>query len=137
MSNKSPSTRQKIALQAMANGATLKEAGELAGYATPQNRYDAMKRLADRIGPLMDRLGLTEEYIVKSLKEAMQANRTELAQYKGEFTDIAEVPDNPTRIKAIEAAARIRRMFPEREVEDGDKSTVAVQIITNVKLDKP
>jgi hypothetical protein len=130
-------TKQKIALAGMAQGMKQKDAGALAGYSSPQNAHDGLKRLADRLGPLLDEVGLTERYILTKLRESTVANKLELAQRNGQFTDIAEVPDNATRIKAIESAARIRRMFPERDSDENDKSTVAVQIITNVQLDKP
>lgn len=127
--------RTAIAL-GIAKGMPPSAAAKVVGMSR-QNGRATFKAVVQNLLPLMDEIGLTDRYILEQLKETTQADRVELAQYKGQFTDIATVPDNPTRVKALETAAKIRRMYPEREQEEDSASTVAVQIITNVKLDEP
>lgn len=131
------STRQKLLLAAMVDGAKQKDAGALVGYPSPQATNNAVARMADRVAAIFDKVGLTEEYIAAKIKESTVAERTETAQRNGEFTDLLVLPDNPVRLKALETAARLRRMFPQSDNEDDNKPTVAVQIVTNVQLDKP
>jgi transcriptional regulator with XRE-family HTH domain len=125
--------QQRAAMAGLAQGLSDAEVAARAGYETEQGAR--LERFQAKLALLADKVGLTEEYILRELLKNTRADKTELAQCNGHFTDIAEVPDNPTRMKALDSAAKMRGMFA---VDEGDRrATVQVQIITNVQLDNP
>lgn len=96
------SLRQRLLLHGVSSGLSVSEAGEAAGYPSRQNAHDAYRRLRDRLPELMDGEGLGIRQTLKRLKAKMDATKLELASYRGTITDMVEVDDNPTQLKAIE-----------------------------------
>ncbi len=103
--------RQRLLVQGVAEGKSLSEAGQDAGYRSIQNAADSFSALRDRLAGVMDNVGLTEQAIAERLRDQMYATRTVVATAFGAITDSMEVADNQAIGKAIETAAKIRRMI--------------------------
>jgi predicted 3-demethylubiquinone-9 3-methyltransferase (glyoxalase superfamily) len=55
---------------------------------------------------LMDKLGVTNEAIIRPIKEALKAKETKFAIFEGKFTDKKIVIDHSTRMRASELAGK-------------------------------
>lgn len=63
------------------------------------------------IAAILEEHGLGRAIILSKLARQLDANDMVLAQWNGEFTDIAEVPANPSRNKAIELACKLHGLI--------------------------
>ena len=76
---------------------------------------DARKRILEADA----QAGITDQYLAAKRRELLEAQKIELAQKDGEFTDWFAVPDNPTRVRALELTHRVRGEMPKEEADGG------------------
>jgi hypothetical protein len=116
--------KQERLLEALPKSASVSEAGEKAGYAYAQDSHRALKSIAERAPEVLDRIGLTIEHVAeKCLKPLLEANRTEFFASDGIVFDKKEVPDNGTRIRAIDVWAKLRGAYATQKLQlSGDVS---------------
>src|SRR5689334_13428555 len=91
----------------VAEGETTLAAGNAAGYKGDDGPYQAMRQIREKILPLMEDAGLDIRSALRRLRDKFDATRLEIATYKGAITDVLEVPDNPTQMKAIETTLNL------------------------------
>ena len=70
---------------------------------------------ADSPEQILNRAGLTKDYIAEKLREGTAATEVKLATFEGKFTDRLDVPDNSARYRNIELAAKIHGMLPTEQ----------------------
>lgn len=98
------------------------EAARRAGYSDrnlAQSGHQALKAIRLRMPELMDDLGLTERALIeKHLVPLLSAESTKYFQNKGKVSDKRSVPDNDTRLKALEMSFKLRGAYaPEDPAE--------------------
>jgi len=63
---------------------------------------------------LLNAQGLTDDFANKILMEGLEAEKIELATFRGKFCDERVIPDKPTRGKYLEIFHRLRGNFIDR-----------------------
>jgi len=100
--------RQVALTKNLISGSTMTDAARKAGYSEnnlAQSGHQALKAIRLRMPELMDDLGLTERTLLeKHLVPLLSANITKYFQHQGKVTDKRTVPDNDTRLRALETA---------------------------------
>ena len=108
--------RQLKVIQARAEGKTLKESGEAAGYSpknAAQSAYQALAGLHGRMAALLDEAGLGEKVGIENyLKPALDAEQTIFAQTDGKFTDRRDLINWSTRMRALDMLFKLHGSYP-------------------------
>ena len=132
---KNPSVKERRFLKAYFEGKPLAKCAKYAGSKAKDK--DSLKvighRLLMNINLSMEETltlcGLTDEVLAKKLQEGLEANRLYLASWRGKFLDEREVPDVPTRLKAVELIGRMQGLFIDRhELIGKDGGDIVLQI---------
>ena len=77
----------------------------------------------------MDDLGLTERTLLeKHLVPLLSANITKYFQHQGKVTDKRTVPDNDTRLRALETALELRGSYSSAPPEEAAQRGMTVII---------
>ena len=133
MRKKRQLTPRQVALtNNLLSGATMTEAARRARYSDrnlAQSGHQALKAIRLRMPELMDDLGLTERALIeKHLVPLLSAKSTKYFQSKGKVTDKRSVPDNDTRLKALDLSFKLRGAYtpkdPAAEAQFGVKVIV-------------
>jgi hypothetical protein len=115
------------------SGSTITEAARRAGYSEKnlaQSGHQALKAIRLRMPELMDDAGLTERTLIeKYLVPVLSAKNTKYFQYRGKVTDKRTVPDNDTRLRALETALKLRVSYSSAPQEDAAQTGVKVIVI--------
>lgn len=72
--------------------------------------------------------GLTDEALMETIKEGSKAKKPFVATWEGKITDIKELDDHPTRLKAAELIGRMKGVFIDRQEltgKDGGDITIS------------
>lgn len=112
-------TRRKLLLSGIADGLSISDAGRSVGM-SPRNAWDAYEQVKEQLPSILDANGVTVDAIARKLADQLNATKTLVATQDGRFSDTIEVADNAAIGKAIETAARIRRML------DSDKGSINI-----------
>jgi len=71
-------------------------------------------KIKNEIQRLKEGAGLTDEFIFQRIREGLDSNY--IASYKGR-AKLTDIPDQATRHKYIDLAAKLRDMFPSQKIE--------------------
>jgi hypothetical protein len=111
-------------------GRNLTQSAMAAGYSDRrpgQSGWQALKNIQLKVPEFLDQYGLTDEALIeKHLKPLLNATQVKHFQHNGEVTDSRRVPDNGTRIKALDMAFRLHGSYSSRKMEEAEKKTVQV-----------
>jgi hypothetical protein len=110
--------KQSKLLQALPTSDSVAEAGEKAGYAHRQDAHRALKTIAERTPEVLERLGLTIEYVAdKCLRPLLEAKETKFWADKGIVMETREVVAQDIRLRAIEVWAKLAGAFTAQRVQ--------------------
>jgi len=117
--------RQRIVLDKLLSGAGETEACEAAGYTTKS----PIATIQSKLGNLMDRLGLTDEYLVKDkLIPLLNATETKAQLSGGTFVYSEPLTAHDIRLRALDMALKLKRAYPQRD-EATEVRDITVQVI--------
>lgn len=95
------------------------EAAVAAGYSAKnarQSGYQALQQILAKAPEVMSKLGLTLESVIdKHLRPLLDASAVKIVQRKGRFTDWVELPDNATRLHAVQTVLKLHGAYPSEE----------------------
>lgn len=110
--------KQSKLLKELPTSASVSEAGEKAGYYDRQTAHRALKGIAERAPEVLERLGLTIEYVAdKCLRPLLEAKETKFWADKGIVMETREVDALDVRLRAIEVWARLMGAFTAQKVQ--------------------
>jgi hypothetical protein len=94
-----------------------RELGIAVNTVTAILRESELERIQKDSSPeqVLNRAGLTKDFIAEKLREGTAATEVKLATFEGKFTDRLDVPDNSARYRNIELAAKIHGMLPTEQ----------------------
>ncbi|HSB70444.1 MAG TPA: hypothetical protein VLT62_14045 [Candidatus Methylomirabilis sp.] len=109
----------------LVTGATREAALRKAGYskATSKHSGEILKspNVQRALVIALETVGVTHELVGQTIKDAMLANKVELARSEGQITDERAYPDYPTRLRAAELAAEVLEGYRRKyEVAGGE-----------------
>jgi len=103
--------RQALFVKSLASGGTITQAARNAGYSgknLAQSGHQVLKTIQSKMPEVMDEAGLgARELIEKYLVPLLHATTTKFFSYKGRITDWVTVPDNHTRLMAVDMVLRL------------------------------
>jgi hypothetical protein len=109
--------KQSRLVKALPTSKTVAEAGQQAGYSCRQATHQALKGISERAPEVLERLGLTYEYVIdKCLRPLLEANEIKFFQREGFVTDERAVPDGDIRIRAIDIWAKLRGAYSTQKL---------------------
>ena len=122
--------RQLKVIQARAEGKTLKESGEAAGYSpknAAQSAYQALAGLHGRMAALLDEAGLGEKVGIENyLKPALDAQQTIYAQKDGKFKDKRTLVAWHPRLRALDMLFKLHGSYPPLDPKEAAQYGVRV-----------
>jgi Terminase small subunit len=109
------------------------EAALIAGYSPKnpgQSGHQALKSIAKKMPDFMDDLGLSIKVIIeKHLTPLLNAWTKKFAMKDGKFTDSVDIPDNATRLLALDAAFRLHGAYPAKGEAAKDVTGMRVVVL--------
>jgi hypothetical protein len=103
-------------VKALAKTSNVSEAGRMAGYGTAQSAHRAVRRIQTKVPELMERMGLTDEYLLKKcLKPGLKAKETKFFADKGIVMDKKEVIAWGPRRDFLDMAFRLKGLYISKE----------------------
>ena len=128
--------RQAIFTSSLLGCATITEAARNAGYSEKnlaQSGHQALEVLRSKMPELMGEMGLTAQMLIeKYLVPLLSATTAKLFQYKGKITDCVIVPDNHTRLLALDMVFRLTGAYATRA-----STTAAGPGVKVIEIDVP
>jgi hypothetical protein len=122
--------RQLKVIEARAQGKTLKESGEAAGYSpknAAQSAYQALAGLRGRMAALLDEAALGKKVGIENyLKPALDAQQTIYAQKDGKFKDKRTLVAWSPRLTALRMLFDLHGSFPPRDPKEAAQYGVRV-----------
>ena len=76
--------------------------------------WHMLTRINPSLREIQEMNGVTDQSLTETLKDGLQAKKTELAIFKGKICDTIELTDHSNRLKALEIAHRLRGQFIEK-----------------------
>jgi hypothetical protein len=103
--------KDKKMIKSILEGNTTRQAMRDAGYkgATLTHQSRKIRELAPTIIALMDKAGLSDEFMVKKLKSGFEADRPVVVDKA-----INDYPDHPTRHKYLETGLKLRNHLKDK-----------------------
>jgi hypothetical protein len=124
--------KQRSLVSNLAEGRNLTQSALAAGYSGKcpgQAGWQALESIRLKLPELLDQHGLSDQALIeKHLKPLLNATEVKHFQHNGEVTDSRRVPDNPTRLKALDMVFRLHGSYVYRTKEDAEKKTVQVMV---------
>ena len=80
--------------------------------------------------------GITEEYLAEKLKEGLNAKKKYFASFRGGIVESKPFDDQPTRMKAVEIAGRMKGLFVDKLELTGKNSGDIALMITGPGKEK-
>lgn len=120
--------KQKKLVKALTKANSVAEAGRMAGYGTRESTHRALKSVQEKMPEIMDRFGLTDEYLVEHcLKPGLTAMETKFFQKDGLVMEEKDVIAWGTRRDFLDMAFKVKGVY---KVPDyvGDAGNHAAQI---------
>jgi hypothetical protein len=122
--------RERAFVRSLANGNSVTRAALDAGYSAKnpgQSGWQALANIRHKVPELLNQHGLTDQALIeKHLKPLLNATEVKHFQHNGEVTDSRRVPDNATRLKALDMAFRLHGSYASRTKEEAEKKAVQV-----------
>ena len=132
--NRELTVKQKKLVKGIAEGKTKRQAAIDAGY-SPDNPEAASVSASQQLKKpnvreafleAMDKAGITNDTVSQVLKDGLVANRVISAipgtEANGGTVDFVDVPDHPTRLKAVKIAVDILGVEAAKQVNVRDQS---------------
>ena len=133
-SGKKLSVRERKVVKAKVKGKTNEAALLEAGYAATTARHKGsqkIKELQPAITALMDKMGLTDKYLLSTLKEELEAEETKFFQHEGKVTDERNAVCHDARLNALDKAFKLKGSYATEKLEG--KLDVTFSLITDDK----
>jgi hypothetical protein len=103
-------------VKALAKTSNVSEAGRMAGYTKAQAAHHALRNIQKKVPEIMDRIGLTDEYLLKEcLKPGLTALETKFFADKGVVLDQKEVIAWGARRDFLDMACKLKGLYMTRE----------------------
>ena len=132
------SHKQQKLIKALPKAASVSEAGRIAGYSVAPSAHRALKAIERRMPEILDRHGLTEDYLVeKCLKPGLKANETKFFAHEGIVTDSRTVVAWGERRAYLDMANRLRGSYPKEGAPNGSGITINLGIWPHSDAVKP
>ena len=129
--------KQKKLVEALPKSSSVAEAGEKAGYAYRQDAHRALKGIAERAPEVLERLGLTIEYVAdKCLRPLLGANKTELIVSNGIVMSREEVPAPDIRLRAIDTWAKLMGAYTAQKLQLSGDLSLDFNHVSDDELDR-
>lgn len=110
------SVKQHKLVRALKNADSVAEAGRVAGYNTRQSANRAFHAVSEKMPEVMDRLGLTNEYLVdKCLRPLLHAKETKFFAHEGKVVDKVQVEALGIRDSALDKAFKLRGAYAKTD----------------------
>lgn len=121
--------QQKLAIAMIANpGASNNELAKSAGYKVAEGSKTGhlQKQIAGKLSATLREFGIFEHHLARVASDALQATKTvivkmatrnDLGLVIKEDIEYHEVPDHPTRLKAMEVLCKLGNYFPAAKVQ--------------------
>lgn len=114
---------------ALGDGKTLREAAEIAGYASAQSAWNALKSIRKDAPMILDMMNLSLPRAFRKLGDQLEAKETKFFQEKGIVTDQRDVQAHEIQQNAAIQIARLHNAYPSRS-EEGNAGTQVLNKIT-------
>lgn len=99
-----PGSKRSIFLNSILRGASMSEALEASGYKSPVTGKLIMHEYAPKIAELMDRKGLTDERLLETLEEGLNANKPIVVGH----SEVIEYADHAVRHRFMETGLKLK-----------------------------
>lgn len=121
-----------ISLSAMLAGSQAKDTASL---------YETGKKWLEKSGlsvkDLQEMNGITDQHLVNKLKDGLDATKKYYGSWQGEIVESEPYDDQPTRLKALELAHRLRgELIDRKELSGKDGGDLILQVSPRVPGDK-
>ncbi len=131
-----PTVKERRFLKAYIEGKSLAECARYAG--SKGKDKDSLKVIGHRmltdINPSMDEIlelnGLTNHLIAAKTLEGLEADRVEVATFRGQIGDVQAFPDYSTRAKYLDILAKLKGRYIEKKELTGKDGGDITLIIT-------
>jgi hypothetical protein len=134
---KNLTVRQSKLLQELPKSNSVAEAGEKAGYAYRQDAHRALKTIAERTPEVLERLGLTIEYVAdKCLRPLLAAEETKFFASDGIVMTEKQVAALDVRLRAIEVWAKLAGAYTAQKVQLSGDLTLDLNHASDDELDE-
>jgi len=139
-SPKSPKTtltlKQAKLLKEIPTAASIAEAGEKAGYYDRQTAHRALKGIAERAPEVLERLGLTVEFVAdKCLRPLLEAKETKFFANQGIVLDTREVEALDIRLRAVDLWGRLMGAFTAQKLQVSGNLNLDLNHASDAELD--
>jgi hypothetical protein len=128
--------KQSRLLLALPTSKTVAEAGEKAGFACRQSAHQAFKDIAEKTPEVLERLGLTYEYVIdKCLRPLLTATETKFFANQGVVMQREEVEALDIRLRAIDVWAKLAGAYSVQKLDVRGNLHLDVSNVTDEELD--
>jgi hypothetical protein len=129
--------KQKRLLEALPTSDSVAEAGEKAGYSQRQNAHRALHGIAERAPEVLERLGMTIEYVgEKVLKPLLEAKETKFFANAGIVLETREVEANDIRLRATDLWARLMGAYATPKLQLSGDLSLDLNHVSDDDLDR-
>ena len=129
--------KQKRLVEALPESGSVAEAGNTAGYYDRQTAHRALKSIAERAPEVLERLGLTIEYVAdKCLRPLLEAEETKFFADKGIVMQTVNVKANDIRLRAIDTWARLMGAYTAQKVQLSGDLSLDLNHVSDDELDR-
>jgi hypothetical protein len=129
--------KQKKLVEALPVTKSIAEAGSVAGYSDRTAASRALKGIAERAPEVLERLGLSIEYVVNNcLRPLLRAKETKFFADKGIVMHRETVEANDIRIRAIEVWARLMGAYTAQKVQLSGGLSLDLSHVSDDELDR-
>lgn len=129
--------KQSRLLKAIPNSKTLSEAGAKAGFACRQSAHVAFNGIAEKTPEVLERLGLTSEYVVdKCLRPLLTATETKFFQNQGIVMERVDVEALDIRLRAIDVWAKLAGAYSVQKLDVRGNLHLDVTHVSDEELDE-
>jgi hypothetical protein len=129
--------KQAKLVQALPESNSVAEAGAKAGYGYRQDAHRALKSISERAPEVLERLGLTIDYVAdKCLRPLLEAKETKFFQKDGIVMQERDVEANDIRIRAIELWGKLMGAFTAQKVQLSGDLNLELNHASDDELDR-
>jgi hypothetical protein len=129
--------KQAKLVQELPKSNSMAEAGAKAGYACRQSAHEAFKAVIERSPDVLQRLGLTHDYVLdKCLRPLLEAKETKFFQKDGIVMQERDVEANDIRIRAIELWGKLMGAFTAQKVQLSGDLNLELNHASDDELDR-
>ena len=114
------SPRERIVVKAKVEGKSTKQAMLEAGYTEATARGTGsrkLKELQPAIKDLMEKRGLTDDFLLRTLEEELFAKETKYFQHEGKVTDERTLIAHDARLNALDKAFKLKGSYAAQKID--------------------